>query len=318
MKITIKAILIFICFIISGTLSAQDSNITYSIERIENMIMSDSIEIAIPRDIRFKGDKAKFAVLKRYSDGFFINVKIKKAAKGGQALNNQPRYEIAAYKIQELFLDTSEYVVPPTLGRGFTREQFSVIEKDAEPTFKESDMVFCDIQYWLNNVTKDNVFDKERFKNDSLYAKHIGNLNILTYLIRHSDSNEGNFLVSTDSTNPRVFVVDNGLAFGDAISRRGYKWRDLRVDRLPEKTIDRLKKITKEDLEDHLLVVSQFRIENRMLIPEPATQPINTNKGVRITDDTLQFGLTSREIQEVYWRLETLLNDVKQGRIETF
>lgn len=309
-------ILIF-CLMLIGSLSAQD-NIPYPIEKIEKMIMSDSIEIAIPRDIRFKGDKAKFAVLKRYSDGFFINVKIKKAARGGEALNNQPRYEIAAYKIQELFLDTCEYVVPPTLGRGFTLEEFNVLEKESEPTFKNTKMVFCDVQFWLDNVTNDNVFDEDRFEQDSLYARHIGNLNIFTYLIRHSDSNEGNFLISKNPNNPRVFAVDNGLAFGDAISQRGYEWRNLRVDKLPEKTIQRLKNITLEDLKNHLSVVAQFRIEDGLLIPEPKTKAINKNKGVRLKDDTLQFGLTEREIQEVYWRLEDLLEKVESGRIETF
>ncbi len=312
--------LFIFCLALISSLLAQDGNIPYPIEKIEEMIMSDSIEIAIPRDIRFKGDKAKFAVLKRYSDGFFINVKIKKAAKGGEATNNQPRYEIAAYKIQELFLDTSEYVVPPTLGRGFTLEEFSVVDEDAEPTFKNAKIVFCDVQFWLNNVTNDFVFDTNRFKKDSLYAKHIANLNILTYLIKHSDSNEGNFLISKDPNNPRVFAVDNGLAFGDAISQRGYEWRDLRVNRLPEQTIQRLKKITSEDLKKHLLVVAQFRIENGLLIPEPKTEAIKKkkNKGVRITDDTLQLGLTEREIQEVYWRLKDLLEEVESGRIKTF
>lgn len=303
---------------ISAPVFSQDSNIAYPIAKIEEMITSPDAEIAIPRSIRINGDNAKFAVLKRYRDGFFINIKIKKSAKGGEALNNQPRYEIAAYQFQKMFLDPDEYVVPPTLGRGFTPDEFSNIEQDADPTFKNTRMIFCDIQYWLNNVTKKDVYDKKRFKNNLTYAKHVGNLNILTFLIRHSDSNEGNFLISKDPENPRVFAVDNGLAFGDAHSQRGYDWLEIRVDRLPAKTIDRLRKITTEDLEAKLLVVSQFRIEDGLLIPEPPSAAIDKLKGVRLTKNTLQLGLTQKEIQNIYWRIEELLKKIDKGTIKTF
>ena len=65
------------------------------------------------------------------------------------------------------------------------------------------------LQYWLNQVTVLAEPDTARLRAEPRYAWHMGNLNILSYLIRHSDSNVGNFLVSVDTGNPRAFAVDN-------------------------------------------------------------------------------------------------------------
>ena len=39
------------------------------------------------------------------------------------------------------------------------------------------------------------VYNPARFAADPVYARHIGQLNVLTYLIEHRDSNLGNFLL---------------------------------------------------------------------------------------------------------------------------
>ena len=41
----------------------------------------------------------------------------------------------------------------------------------------------------------------------------MANFNVFTYLVSHNDENEGNYLISGVEDNPRVFSVDNGLAF---------------------------------------------------------------------------------------------------------
>ena len=91
-------------------------------------------------------------------------------------------------------------------------------------------------------------------------------MNILSYLSKHKDSNVGNFLISIDPDNPRVFTVDNSLAFSSLESNRGTAWQKVRVKRLPKKTIERLKLINKTDLEDALSVVAQFEVQNRQLV----------------------------------------------------
>jgi hypothetical protein len=270
-------------------LHARDSNIKYPLQEIEKMLAYDPVEIAIPRDVRFKGDKAKTAILKR-EDGFFIRVKIKRAAQGGEDYNNQPRYEIAYEKI----------------------------EINASPTFKNSPAVYCLLQYWLDNVSAEEILDEERLASDSVYAKHIGNLNIFTYLIRHSDSNIGNLLISTDSLNPRVFAVDNEMAFGNITSERGYEWRNLVVKRFPRETVARLRQIQLEDLQKTLGVVAQYQIREGQLVPVEPTETIDHTKGVRQSNGIIQLGLTEKEINGVYKKLNEFLEKVDSGEIETF
>jgi len=245
-------------------------------------------------------------------------VKWKKAARGGRAVNNQPRYEIAAYELQKLFLEAEEYVVPPTAGRSLPLNKYQEIEPDVEPTFKNTSCVFFCLQYWLEEVTSEKIYDKKRFKSDTTYARHLGNMNILSYIIKHNDSNEGNFLISKDLDNPRVFAVDNGFAFGTLESNRGFVWRKIRVKSLPEKTIERLRKIQKSDLEKTLGVVAQFQIQQGQLISVPAGESLDEGKGVRVSEEIVQFGLTKSEINGVYNRIKKLLKRVDSGKIKTF
>lgn len=298
-------------------LVARDSNIKYPLEEIEKMLTSDPAELSIPREIRFKGDKAKTAILKR-ADGFFLRVKFKKAAHGGENYNNQPRYELAAYRLQKLFLEPQEYVVPPTAGRGFPLEDYRKIEANARPTFKNTSAVYCLLQYWLENVSSKAVFDARRFDSDSLYARHLGNLNIFTYLIRHSDSNVGNFLISSDSANPRVFAVDNEMAFGNLTSERGYEWRGLVVKRFPRKSVERLRQIRREDLTCALGVVAQYEIREGQLIPQEPGDNLDENAGVRQSGQIIQLGLTAKEIRGVYERLGEFLRMADAGKVEVY
>ena len=81
------------------------------------------------------------------------------------------------------------------------------------------------------------VYDPARFATDPLYARHIGQLNVLTYLIDHRDSNVGNFLIGKAATGARVFSIDHGVAFASEDSDRGEAVESMRVDRLPADTV---------------------------------------------------------------------------------
>lgn len=143
-------------------------------------------------------------------------------------------------------------------------------------------------------------------------------MNILSYLIKHKDSNVGNFLISTDPKNPRVFAVDNSLAFSSLESNRGTAWQKVRVKRLPKKTIERLKLITKIDLEHALSVVAQFEVHNGQLVSVDFTENLNEKKGIRRSDRIIQFGITKREIGNVFKRMQNLIKKVESGKIKTF
>ncbi|MFQ5677569.1 MAG: hypothetical protein ACE5G1_16890 [bacterium] len=303
---------------------AQDSNFKYPIAEIEQALRSRWFQVTNISTLKRLGEapgstlyQAKQVTLK-FLDGKTMKVKWKTAPHQGETFNNQPRYEIAAYQLQKLFLEPEEYVVPPTVGQCLPLQQYRVIDNKVIPTFDNSSAVFCVLQYWLDNVTFEKIYDKKRFESDPKYARHLGNMNIFSYLIKHMDSNVGNFLISTDRANPRVFAVDNGVAFGGEASARGTRWRDLRVKSVPKETIDRLRKITLEDLEKHLGVVAQFAVVNGQLVPKDPTPNLDKEGGVRQKDDLIQFGLTAEEVMGVYNRLNKLLQDVDAGKIQTF
>ena len=153
---------------------------------------------------------------------------------------------------------------------------------------------------------------------DDTYAKFVGNLNIFSYLIRHSDANQGNFLISTIESNPRVYAVDNGIAFASDRSDRGYEWQQLRVERLPAATVARLKMLSPQKIKSALETVAQFEVQYGLPVAVAPTENLAPEKGVRRTDNIIQFGLTRNEIDGIVERLAALLNRVANGKLTLF
>jgi len=298
---------------------AQNPNYLRPVPEVEQRLDSLPFLVMGVRGIRSPTDTTK-RVEMAYPDSVVLFAKLKPAPPGGdQDFNNRPRYELAAYSLQKLFLEPDDYVVPPTALRALPLSQVQRWDERAIPTFDATRSVLVALQYWLNNVTSKNFFDGDRFKTDTVYARHLADMNILTYLIRHSDSNAGNFLVSRDSAAPHVYSVDNGVAFRSTMSDRGIAWQDLRVDRLPRGTVERLRAITPERLDQALGVLAQFGIgADRELIPFPPGAVLNDKQGVRRLGNIVQFGLTRSEIDDVRSRLAILLKRVDNGEIALF
>jgi hypothetical protein len=248
-----------------------------------------------------------------------MRIKWAKAPRDGSEFNNEPRYDIAAYEVQKLFLDEADYVVPPTVVRAVPLEWFRQYDTLAPATFRGVNSVVLALQYWMEgSLTPSGFWNEDWFRADSVYARHFADFNLVTHLIRHSDTNGGNYLLYDNPSNRRVFAVDNGVAFRSDPSDRGYQWRDLRIDRLPHATVARLRKITEADLHSALDVLAQFGIRNGQLVLEPPTMTLEGSRGVRRTDTLVQFGLTGPEIRDIYNRLTALLRDVDSGRIKVF
>lgn len=320
MRIRKSTLLILTCtllMVFSAFILAQDKNILFPIEELETRLSHDPFEVVGLTGIRFDNDFTKRATL-LFEDGTKFQVKWKQAVRGGDAPNNSPRYEIAAYQFQKLFLDPANYVVPPTIGRSMQVEKYRELEPDAKPTFKNTEAVFIAMQYWLKDITSIGVYDKKRVATNPSYAKHVGNLNIFTYLIKHMDSNQGNFLISIYGANMRLFAVDNSLAFGTQKSNRGTDWKKLRVKQLPKETIDRLRSLTAQDIQTTLGVAAQYEIRDGLLYPVEPTENLSKSRGVRRVGNIVQFGLTEREIKGVIKRWQNLLKRVDSGKIQTF
>jgi hypothetical protein len=183
-------------------------------------------------------------------------------------------------------------------------------------TFPAADQVLAVVQYWLSDIkVVADVYDPARFAADPVYARHIGQLNVLTYLIRHRDSNLGNFLLGKAEVGARVFSIDHGVAFASDDSDRGEAWKDMRVDRLPADTVARLRLVTPQLLADRLGVLAQWRLEGTGYVPVALGPSLSEHRGVRRDGNELQMGLSKSEIREVHRLLKNLLERVDDGKI---
>lgn len=302
----------------AAPLLAQDQHILFPVAEIEQRLGEGQFEIAGQMGSRFDGDRTQRTQL-TFPDGVQMLAKWATAVPGGETFNNVPRYELAVYELQKLFLDEPDFVVPPTVVRAVPLVWYRDWKSDARATFDEAPAsTLIVLQYWLWNVQGGEVYDKDRLERDDAYARAIGNLNVLTFLVRHNDANQGNFLISSDSTTPRVFAVDNGLSFSSEASNRGYEWRSMRVKRVPAKTVERLRAITKEQLHAHLGVLEHFDVQVGQLVRGTAVENLDHKRGVRRRAEAIQLGLTEREIDGVWDRLRNLLKKVDEGDITTF
>jgi hypothetical protein len=320
-RISISPLVVAATLLLRGPAPAQDSvapdNILLPVDSIERLLSLHPLDVRARKDTRWEGDRTQRVML-ALSDNTGMEVKWAKSAAGGSAFNNQPRYELATYRFQKLFLDEPDYVVPPTVIRVVPLDWYRQFEEGVAPTFSGNSSVLVVLQYWLSDVTNKDVYDRGRIQSDTAYARHWGNLNLLTHLIRHNDANTGNILMSIHPSRPRLFSVDNGVAFGRDESDRGTRWRTLHTDRLPRATVERLRKIRLEELERALGVVAQFEERGGQLVPVEPTANLGPSSGVRRHDGVIQFGLEKREIGALHRRLTQLLQRVDRGRIQTF
>jgi hypothetical protein len=306
-----------VALLLVATATAQDANIKQPIEELERLLAAEPLvithaEISRPNakgDITLRADVS-------FGGAEPLRVKLRKAEPGANSFNNVPRYDLAAYELQKLFLDPAEYVVPPTALRMVPLADFAKYSPGVKRTFPGADQVVAVVQYWLSDIKSiEDVFDSARFAADPVYARHIGQLNVLTYLIRHRDSNRGNFLIGKAEVGARVFSIDHGVAFASEDSDRGELWKDLRVNRLPADTVERLRRVTPQLLTERLAVLAQWQLEDGSYVPVAGGENLSQGNGVRREGKDLQMGLTKSEISSLNRLLKRLLEQVDRGEI---
>ncbi|MBW1844702.1 MAG: hypothetical protein JRJ05_10200, partial [Deltaproteobacteria bacterium] len=255
-------------------------------------------------------------------DKFYVKGKLVSHSLDG--INNSPRKELAAWQLQTLFLEPVDFVVPATVLRCLPLQRWRDNHNGkGTPIIPGTKCMLSDVTIWMENVTvPDELYEEERFLNDLNYAYHLANFNILAYLINLRDNRKGNVLVSKDANNRRVFAVDNGVSFGTIwynwFYPPTYSWREISVPALPQKSIDRLRKLRREDL-DFLMVVSQLEVDaDGMLRTVQASAPIDPEQGAQREGTTVQFGLTEDEVEDVWERIEELIEQVDEGEITLF
>jgi hypothetical protein len=253
----------------------------------------------------------------RLDDGVEIDVKWKQTPAGAEGWNNSPRREIAAYEVQKLFLEPDDYVVPVSVPRCIPLATYAAVERRSQGNVLGADCVLGLFSVWLQNVRQpERLFDPGRFQRDGGYARSLGHLNILTYLINHQDGRANNFLISTVEQRPQLFSIDNGLAFS-AVFHNYFipHWNRIRVPSLPGKSVERLRAVGREDL-GRLAVVAEMKgDEHGVLQNVKASENWNRLIGARLAPGRVQFGLTASEIEAIAERLAKLLRDVDEGKV---
>jgi hypothetical protein len=247
--------------------------------------------------------------------------KWKEAPRRFESWNNSPRRELAAYEVQKLFLDPEDFVVPPSVMRCAPLDEYqAVIDPAAEPTVPGSRCVLGNLSLWMENVTVPKVlYDEKRFATDPNYAARMADFNLLTFLIDHNDGRRGNFLVSKDEADRRVFAIDNGISFDAWIWNYFVKnWNDLRVPALRKKSVDRLREVKPHQVEA-LAVLAELRLmPNGLLEPVEHGPPMSGKRGARFGRGVVQFGLMADEVDDVMEQIEEVLDAVDDGEMPVF
>ena len=255
----------------------------------------------------------------RFADGKVVEAKWKPVSDASlDDWNNSPRRELASYRIQRFFLDERDYVVPTSAFRCIPIEDYGLIRKDAAPTLESSRCVLGLLSVWLQHVSsRDPFYDPARFARDEAYARHFGDFNLLTFLIDHRDGKLANLLVSTDASDPRAFSVDNGISFESfPWNMEATNWNDLRVPWVRKDRIDRLRGADEAKIRALGVVAEMTRDESGIFRPSPPTENMGEGKGVRKEGARIQLGLTDLEIHRVRRRIERLLREVDEGRLQ--
>ena len=253
----------------------------------------------------------------QYPDGKVLKVKWKAVPpKTADGWNNSPRKELAAYEIQRWLVDENDFMVPTLAPHCLTMEEYKPISATAKPSLSKSSCALGVVAVWLDDVTAPKPFyDAKRFARDPLYARYMADFNLLTYLVDHRDGRQGNLLLSSDAADPRVYAVDNGIAFEPLPwNFLVPNWNKIRVPWLRRETVERLRKVDKDKL-DALGVVAELEADASGVYQVVAKGPnIDDDIGVRRRDNRIQFGLTEDEIEEVQERIKSLLKKVDSGK----
>jgi hypothetical protein len=250
-----------------------------------------------------------------------FTVKSKWVPENLDGIDNSPRRELAAYHAQDLFLDPVDYVAPPATVRCLRIEAWKEHHRGkAKLQIPGSNCVPVVLSLWIEDVTLPApLYDEKRFLVDPTYARYLADFNLFTYLIAHQDGREGNFLVSRNDAARQVFAVDNGVSFG-AFFHNWFvvNWGVLRVAALRKESADRLRGLTRADL-DAFLVIQQLEDDGTgMLKTTDPGPPIDPDGGAHTRDGVVQFGLERGEIDAMWERVEGLIEDVDGGRIPVF
>lgn len=263
---------------------------------------------------------AEAATLTLPDVGDDIKFKVKLVPGDLDGINNSPRKEMAAYLIQRLFLDPQDFVVPTTFAYCVDEDSWRESHGEEEYNVEGLNCALIGASLWMKDVAlPDPLYDEERFLTDPSYAYFLSNFNVFTFVIGHRDGRDGNFLVSKNDSLRQVFAIDNGSTFNPwGFNYFVPNWDVIRVAAVRKETVDRLRKLERSDL-DFLLVSAELRIgDDRVARQVPPGRSLDDDKGALMQGNTIQFGLTRKELDKVWARIQKLIAEVDSGRLPVF
>ena len=240
-------------------------------------------------------------------------------------INNSPRRSVAAHRVQQLLLEPSDYLIPTTAitcvpPDDLRQSDQATRQRLSPPMISGTKCVLGTVSAWLDGLQRPVAkLDLDRFLSDPGYAFHTANLNVLLILIDHSDSHKDNLLESWSGGTRRLFSIDNDIAFGSWFRNPFISdWNRLRVPALPRSTVERLRGLERRDFES-LGVVAELRLaDNGMYKPTERGANLAPDRGIRMENGVLQFGLTRGQIDGIWRRRALLLRAVDRKNVALF
>jgi len=96
-------------------------------------------------------------------------------------------------------------------------------------------------------------------------------------------------------------------------------WNSIRVPAFRKESIERLRALRREELDQTLGVLAQLeRNDDGVYVNVPPGRNLDAGDGVRLEAAILQFGLTDDEIEDVWERIQDLIEDVDEGDVAVF
>jgi hypothetical protein len=247
---------------------------------------------------------------------------------------NDPRKEVAAHAVQKLFLDDRELVFPPTTGHCFELAGYRrAVSPEEQASLAGTACVYGTLSYWLEgaHATRDarllgwlgarGLFDEKLFYDNATYRRTIADVNLLSHLVDHGDTHSGQFLLSGFRHRPHVYVVDTTIAFSayrnPTLLPRD-DWSSIQVPALSARSVARLRGLSRQTVA-RLATIEQYEIRNGRLVPSAMTPPaLRADAGLRRVANVVQVGLTERELDRLWRRIQGVLASVDRGETRTF
>jgi hypothetical protein len=294
-----------------------------SARRVEEL-MSGPLEILGVAPTPSGQQDARILTLRSRLSGRDVVFRAKWRAQSTGGIVNEPRKELAAHAVQKLFLDETELATPPTVAHCFPIDEYRAFVPDERASFDGVDCVLGFLSYWLESVRTaraarqdgllsgvgESFWDAERFEKDAMYRRSVANTNLMTYVTRHGDPHNAQFLLEPTPQGLRTYVVDNSIGFlsiKNPIYFIREDWSQIRVPRLPKRSIERLRALTDEDFAS-LATVTELERRGRQLavVAKPAAVK-SDETAMSWQGSRLRIGLSHDEIALVQSRVRDLL-----------